>query len=292
MGAFQANILEAMKSLREDFQKSLNKTSLQVEVDQTSASASKPGPSNTCLDPPSTNPVESMDVDYDTALPPRLNSHSSHVDDASGHKIYLSRNTRGSPRPNQRSLLTLSNSMMWFRALPRTTTLINLTNLGLPLAEPRNILINQNTNLGPDIYLLPQRRISPLRSDIGLQNLLGRPTLIKTILNMTQIYREVALSDIPSQYAEEVDTFRRILKLPDPSDSLPYSSPYNEKGRQELRPRGPSSMLPLNSIIKDGFDKFDQDFQAANLPEGKYIKAPPSTAKWYKVGQPGYKDKI
>ena len=40
--------------------------------------------------------------------------------------------------------------------------------------------------LGPDIYILPQRRISPLRSDIGLQNLLGRPTLIKTILNMTQ----------------------------------------------------------------------------------------------------------
>ena len=45
MSIFQANILEAMKSLREDFHKSLNKTSSQVEVDQTSASASKPGPS-------------------------------------------------------------------------------------------------------------------------------------------------------------------------------------------------------------------------------------------------------
>ena len=51
-------------------------------------------------------------------------------------------------------------------------------------------------------------------------------------------------------------------------------------------------MLPLNSIIKDAFDKFNQDFQASNLPEGKYIKAPPSTAKWYKVGQPCYEDKI
>ena len=29
----------------------------------------------------------------------------------------------------------------------------------------------------------------------------------------------------------------------------------------ELRPRGPSSMLPLNSIIKDAFHKFDKDFQ-------------------------------
>ena len=110
-------------------------------------------------------------------------------------------------------------------------------------------------------------------------------------------YREVALSDIPSQYAEDMDTFRRILKLPDPRESLPRSSTVvmgldDEKGRQELRPRGPSSMLPLNSVIKDAFDKFDQDFQVANLPEGKYIKPPPSTAKWYKVGQPCYEDKI
>ena len=37
-------------------------------------------------------------------------------------------------------------------------------------------------------------------------------------------YREVALSDIPFQYAEEMDTFRRILKLPDPRESLPRSS--------------------------------------------------------------------
>ena len=53
----------------------------------------------------------------------------------------------------------------------------------------------------------------------------------------------------------------------------------DEKGRQVLRPRGPSSMLP-------------HDYQAANLPEGKYIKPPPSTAKWYKVGQPCYEEKI
>ena len=59
----------------------------------------------------------------------------------------------------------------------------------------------------------------------------------------------------------------------------------DEKGHQELRSRGPSSVLPLSSVIKD-------NFQAANLPEGKYIKPPPSTAKWYKVGQPCYEEKI
>ena len=107
-------------------------------------------------------------------------------------------------------------------------------------------------------------------------------------------YREVALSDVASQYAEEVDTFRRIISLPDPRKSMPRSSTSvmgldDEKGHQELRPRGPSSMLPLSSFIKYAFDKFEHDFQAA---EGKYIKPPPSTAKWYKVGQPCYEEKL
>ena len=110
-------------------------------------------------------------------------------------------------------------------------------------------------------------------------------------------YREVALSDMASQYAEEVDTFRGILSLPDPRESMPRSSTSvlgldDEKGRQELRPRSPSSILPLSSVIKDAFDKFQHDFKAANLSEGKYVKPPPSTSKWYKVGQPCFQDKI
>ena len=109
-----------------------------------------------------------------------------------------------------------------------------------------------------------QRRISPLHPNTGIHSPLGL-----------------------------ILTFRRILALPDPRESMPRSSTSvigldAEKGRQELRPRGPSSMLPLSSVIKDAFDKFEHDFQAANLPEGKYIK-PPSTAKWYK---PCYEDKI
>ena len=69
-------------------------------------------------------------------------------------------------------------------------------------------------------------------------------------------YRKAALSDVPSQYAEKVDTFRCIFCLPDPRESMPRSSTSvmgldDKKGRQELRPRGPSSMLPLSSVIKD-----------------------------------------
>ena len=66
----------------------------------------------------------------------------------------------------------------------------------------------------------------------------------------------------------------------------------NEKGHQELRPRGPSAMLPLSPYLKDAFEKFQQDFLSSNLPEGKYIKPPASTAKWYKVEEPCFEDKL
>ena len=51
-------------------------------------------------------------------------------------------------------------------------------------------------------------------------------------------------------------------------------------------------MLPLNPILKDAFEKFEQDFVASNLPEGKYIKPPASTAKYHKMGQPCFEDKL
>ena len=37
-------------------------------------------------------------------------------------------------------------------------------------------------------------------------------------------YREVDRSDLPSQYADEVETFRQILDLPDSRETLPGSS--------------------------------------------------------------------
>ena len=50
--------------------------------------------------------------------------------------------------------------------------------------------------------------------------------------------------------------------------------------------------IRISFHIKDAFNKFEQDFLASNLPEGKYIKDPPSTAKWYKVEQPCFEDKM
>ena len=96
------------------------------------------------------------------------------------------------------------------------------------------------------------------------------------------------MADLPSQYAEEVETFRHILNPPDPRETMPRSSTSvlgldDQKGQQELRPRGPSAMLPLSSHIKDAFDKFEQDLLASNLPKGKYINPVPplqSGTRW------------
>ena len=95
---------------------------------------------------------------------------------------------------------------------------------------------------------------------------------------------------------------RRWIRFDASSSCLKLGNPYLDlqlrscalmmRKAGKLRPRGPSSMLPLNSIIKNAFDKFDQDFQTANLPEGKYIQPPPSTVKWYQLGQSCYEDKI
>ena len=85
------------------------------------------------------------------------------------------------------------------------------------------------------------------------------------------------MSDLPSQYAEEVETFRQILDLPNPREALPRSSTTvlgldDEKGQQELRQRIPSAMLPLNPILKDAFEKFEQDFLASNLIFHSYFR--------------------
>ena len=86
MGSFQASILEAMKSMQDDFQKSLKKvtaiTSKEAKVDQIPASASKPGNLNlyiwTNSPPPPPPPPR------DLSLPSRqwmwtMVHHSPHV---------------------------------------------------------------------------------------------------------------------------------------------------------------------------------------------------------------------
>ena len=72
------------------------------------------------------------------------------------------------------------------------------------------------------------------------------------------------MSDLPSQYTEDIETFRQVLKLTDPRDSIPVSSTSvwglnKVTQQQELRPKDPSAMLPVSTILKEVLDKFEQD---------------------------------
>ena len=103
MGSFQASMLEAFQSLRDKLT-----TKKQAEVDQTSASASKPGPSHSAVNldlPPArtrtTSHVEEMEVDYGSALPPHLCSDLNTSDQNSNASEEPSK--KPSDRPKKRS---------------------------------------------------------------------------------------------------------------------------------------------------------------------------------------------
>ena len=74
------------------------------------------------------------------------------------------------------------------------------------------------------------------------------------------------MSDLPSQYADDLETFRQVLNLPDPRDTMPRSSTNilgldDEKGQQELRPRGPSAVLPLSPYLKVPLKNLNRTFR-------------------------------
>ena len=280
----------------------------QTEVDQTSVSVSKPGTSSRTavnLDLPlprhrTTMQTEAMDVDYGPALPPRIRPDPHDTSDQNVATSELP-SKKVSDKPNNRCHSRSRHEIESRSASDQSNE--ESDEPRIPSTKPKKHS-DKSKHKSRSRYVSSsseedQSSVARHRSSkpSGAQ-----PSGAVSDQDLPQhdsdppYYREVALSDIPSQYAEEVDTFRRILSLPDPRESMPRSSTSvmgldDEKGCQKLRPRGPSSILPLSSVIKDAFDKFQHDFKAANLPEGKYIKPPPSTSKWYRVGQPCYQDK-
>ena len=298
MGSFQASMLEAFQSLREEL--AIKKPS---EVEP-SSHASKAGPSSNIaahldLPPPrsSTNAQsEAMDVDVGPALPPRLVLNQTTSDQYVAPSEAIPKDSSYSHRKQSHRQTVAPSSAS--------------DQLDEDSDEPRIHPTRPKKHSDKSKHKSRSRYVSsseedhsPVARHRSSKPSRAQPSGAASDQDLPQhdpdppYYREVALSDIPSQYSEEVDTFRRILSLPDPRDSMPRSSTSvlgldDEKGHQELRPRGPSSILPLSSVIKDAFDKFQHDFKAANLAEGRYVKPPPSTSKWYKVGQPTFQDKI
>ena len=298
MGSFQASMLEAFQSLREEF------TIKKKPEAESSLPASNPGTSsNTAahLDlPPSRSSTnihtKAMDVDVGPALPPRLVLNPDTSDQYVAPSEVHPKEVSYSHKQSYRHTADPGSASDQLHE--------DLDESRIPSARPKKHSDkSKHKSRSRYVSSSSEEDQSPVARHRSSKPSRAQPSGVASDRDLPQhdpdppYYREVALSDIPSQYAEEVDAFRRILCLPDPRDSMPRSSTSvfgldDEKGRQELRPRGPSSILPLSSVIKDAFDKFQHDFKAANLAEGKYVKPPPSTSKWYKVGQPTFQDKI
>ena len=244
-------MLEAYQSLRDELS---NKK--QAEVVQTSASASRPGTSAVNLDLPPPRPTpntqtEDMDVDFGAALSPGLGSDHQNVSDQNSNE-----SEQTSKKVSDRS--KRHTHTHWKHDVsPRSAS----DQYSVESNQPRMSSSRSKKHADKSKYKSRSRYV-PSSSEEEQPSVPKHRSSHPSGANSDQdqpqhdpdppYYREVALADILSQYAEEVDTFRHVLSLPDPRRSLPRSSTSvmgldDEKGRQDLRPRGPSSILPLSS---------------------------------------------
>ena len=213
MGVFQVSMLETTKSLREEMQSMKNAS--EAEVDKTSASTSKAGPDH-------------------TSKPSDIRSLGC---SAYGNGLLYSPIMVPSTR-----IFSLDTRVL------NPNTQNNLK--GCVLLEPRNTRtkrytrFRQNTNSQSSSSEEDQSSV-PVKKSAKPQQAPSEQDQQKDNRDPV-FYREVDMSDLPSQYAEEVETFRHIFYLPDARETMPRSSTTvlgldDEKGQQEHRPRGPSA---------------------------------------------------
>ena len=183
MGAFQASMLEAFNSLREDFQKSLQK---QGEVDQTSSSAKTNAPSKDLAKPSqSSSALDSMEVEYGPDLPPRLDSYSSRLEDDSGQVRSSAEEPSkvGSTKPKQ------SAHSSRYHVVDPSSASDHYSDYSVdPQPAPSKPKKHSDKSKHKSrARFLPSfsKKVSPLNLGIGPLSPLGKLTLIRTTPNMT-----------------------------------------------------------------------------------------------------------
>ena len=213
MGAFQASMLEAFNNLREDFQKSLQK---QRELDQTSSASKTNAPSKDLAKPSQSSSVlESMEVEYGPELPPRLDSYCSRLKDDSAQvrssgeepSKVASTKPKKSSHSSRYHVVDPSSASDHYSDYsvdpqPAPSRPKKHSDKSKHKSRARYLPSSSEEDQSPE-----HRHRSPKPSGKSYSDQ-DHPQHDPD----PPYYREVALSDIPSQYAEEVDTFRRILK--------------------------------------------------------------------------------
>ena len=172
--------------------------------------------------------IDALNINwYGPALPPRLDSHSSRIDDASGHNISTveepSRLPSAKPKKSSHSFKQYDDVLS-----SASDHYSDQSDDPRPAPSRAKKHTDKSKHKSRSRYL-PSSSEEDQSSELRHRS--PKPSG-KTYTDQDHpqhdpdppYYREIALSDIPSQYSEEVDTFRRILKLPDPRDSLPMSS--------------------------------------------------------------------
>ena len=231
MGSFQASMLEAFQSLREELT-----SKKQTEVDQTSVSASKPGTSsrtavNLDLPPPrhrTTIQTEDMDVDYGPALPPRLGTDPHHTSDQNA-SVSEEPSKKVSDRPKKHCHSRSRHEVESRSALDQFNEESDESRI--PSTKPKKHSDkSKHKTRSRYVSSSSEEDQSSVARHRSSKPSGAQPSGTVSDQDLPQhdpdppYYREIALSDISSQYAEEVDTFRHILSLPDPRESMPRSS--------------------------------------------------------------------
>ena len=146
----------------------------------------------------------------------------------------LDQNASASEEPSKKvsdrpkNTVILAVDMRLNPGLPRINSMRNPINIGSHLLNLRNTLIKHKTR-SRYVSSSSEEDQSSVARHRSSKPSGAQPSGAVSDQDQPQhdpdppYYREVALSDIPSQYAEEVDTFRRILSLPDPRESMPRS---------------------------------------------------------------------
>ena len=213
MGVFQVSILEAIKSLRDEMQ--LIKKASEAEVDKTSASLSKAGPSKqpdlttTWISHPTWasdhSDAQPMETDvYGPPIPPKF-TQSVQSDPASKPSDLESEN-HSDPHSENHS------------EQPKRVCRKAKKHSDKKKHKVRAKYYSQSSSSEEDQSSVPVKK-----STKPQQKAPSEPEHQQDSTNPF-FYREVGMSDLPSQYAEEVETFRQILELPDPRETLPRSS--------------------------------------------------------------------
>ena len=212
-------MLEAFKLLREE----LTSNKPQVQVDQTSTSASKPGPSVSKDSVPrccETTPHEEMEMDYGPALPPRL---------VPGHTQPSDISSSAAEVPSKKVSAKCKKHLHSHRK--PTSDEGPVSDLYCEDSEEPCFSSTKPKKLSDKSRHKGRSRYYSSSSEVDQSSATKhrscKPSGIQPSGNASDMdqllhdpdppyYREVSFSDLPSQYAEKVDTFRCILSLPDP----------------------------------------------------------------------------